>query len=180
MKIYTRTGDDGTTSLAGGQRLPKHHPRIESYGTVDELIGWIGLLRSLPENKSRTEFLLSIQDKLMHCAAILASGPGASTTKMKAPGENDIASLESSIDAMESQLEPLNSFILPGGNIAASYSNIARTVCRRTERSILRLDSEHKINKMLIKYINRLSDFLFVLSRINMYESDTTESRWLP
>lgn len=180
MKVYTRTGDDGTTSLAGGQRISKNHPRIDAYGTVDELIGWIGLLRSIPENSSRTELLLTIQGKLMHCAALLAAGPGALTEKMKAPDEADIKLLESSIDDMENKLEPLSSFILPGGDSAGSYANIARTVCRRAERVILKLDSDQNVQVTIVKYINRLSDYLFILSRTAASGKGTAEAKWIP
>ncbi|HUS85903.1 MAG TPA: cob(I)yrinic acid a,c-diamide adenosyltransferase [Bacteroidales bacterium] len=180
MKVYTRTGDDGTTSLAGGQRISKNHPRIDAYGTVDELIGWIGLLRSIPENSSRTELLLTIQGKLMHCAALLAAGKGAMIEKMKAPVEADIRLLESSIDEIEKELEPLSSFILPGGDPAGSYANIARTVCRRAERVILKLDREQNVQELIVKYINRLSDYLFVLGRKMASEKGTPEAKWIP
>jgi len=180
MKIYTKTGDDGTTSLAGGSRLPKHAVRIEAYGTVDELISWIGLISAYPENISRKQLLVGIQSRLMHCAAILASGPGARTEKMVPPDIEDIEQLEKEIDLMESGIEPLNSFILPGGSIPVSNIHIARCVCRRAERAVLRIDSEPQVNPLIVKYINRLSDFLFVLARKVAAESGIDQPKWIP
>jgi cob(I)alamin adenosyltransferase len=182
MKIYTKTGDDGTTSLAGGSRLPKYATQIEAYGTVDELISWIGLISALPENNTRNIFLLAVQSRLMHCAAILASGPGARTDKMIAPSKEDIEGLEKEIDAMEAAIDPLNSFVLPGGSVPVANIHIGRCVCRRAERAILRLDGEgeKKVNPFVIKYINRLSDYLFVLARKVAFESGVDQPKWIP
>lgn len=180
MKIYTRTGDDGTTSLAGGERVDKGSDRIEAYGTVDELIAWIGLLRSLPELSEKEGSLLSIQDNLMHCAAILASGKGAEIEKIVPPGDEDIALLESGIDDMERSLKPLNSFLLPGGQNSIANIHIARCVCRRTERAILRISESDKINPGVVKYINRLSDYLFVLGRKVASDAGFEETIWNP
>lgn len=180
MKIYTKTGDDGTTSLAGGSRLPKHSPRIEAYGTVDELISWIGLISAMAEDNSRSLFLVGIQSRLMHCAAILASGPGARTEKMMPPSVADIEQLEGEIDIMEAGIEPLNSFILPGGSIYVSNIHIARCVCRRAERAILRLTGEYDLNPLIVKYINRLSDYLFVLARKVAADSGIEQPKWIP
>lgn len=179
MKIYTRTGDDGTTSLAGGERVHKAHLQIEAYGTVDELISWVGLLRSLPENSERTQILEKVQDSLMHCAAILSSGKNALVERMKAPGKESVELLEKEIDLMESELAPLDSFILPGGNMASSYANIARTVCRRAERSVIRFGESASVDNRVVKYINRLSDYLFVLGRIISRENNSPETRWI-
>lgn len=180
MKIYTRTGDDGTTSLAGGERVPKHSLRIEAYGTVDELISWIGLIATLPENSSRTGLLVSVQSKLMHCAALLSAGQGARTEKMIAPGAGDIELLETEIDIMESGMEKLNSFILPGGSGPVASIHVGRCVCRRAERSVLRLAGENEVNPLIIKYINRLSDYLFVLARKVASESGVQQPKWIP
>jgi len=180
MKIYTKTGDDGTTSLAGGSRLPKHSIRIEAYGTVDELISWIGLISSLPENNSRKQFLVEIQSRLMHCAAILASGPGARTEKMVAPSARDIEGLEQAIDMMESGIDPLNSFILPGGSVPVANIHVGRCVCRRAERAVLRIDGEVPVNPLIVKYINRLSDYLFVLARKVAAETGIDQPKWIP
>ena len=178
MKIYTRSGDDGTTSLAGGERIPKYSNKIEAYGTVDELISWLGLIISIPTVKSRYNELTAIQDKLMHCAAILSIGKGARTDKMIPPDEDDIALLENSIDIMESEMEPLTSFILPGGSVHVAYIHITRTVCRRAERNILRLSKEEEVDYKLIKYINRLSDYFFVLARKVSVELEREQSPW--
>jgi len=178
MKIYTRSGDDGTTSLAGGERIPKYSNKIEAYGTVDELISWLGLIISIPTVKSRYNELTAIQDKLMHCAAILSVGKGARTDKMIPPNEDDIALLENSIDIMESEMEPLTSFILPGGSVHVAYIHITRTVCRRAERNILRLSKEEEVDYKLIKYINRLSDYFFVLARKVSVELEREQSPW--
>lgn len=180
MKIYTKTGDDGTTSLAGGHRVPKHSLRIEAYGTVDELISWIGLLAALPENRERSDLLCSIQNHLMHCASILSVGPGARTDKMIPPGVSEIEGLEKQIDSMESGMNPLNSFLLPGGSVAVANIHIARCVCRRSERAILRIDEEKKVDPLIIKYINRLSDYLFTLARRVAFETGFDQPSWIP
>ncbi len=180
MKIYTRTGDDGTTSLAGGHRVTKSHGRIEAYGTVDELISWIGLLRGLPVNSERAVILYSIQDKLMHSAAILSAGPEADVSRMQPPGTADIKELEDEIDHMQEQLPELKSFVLPGGNEAVSFTHISRCVCRRAERLVIGLIDKNKEDKDVIGYLNRLSDYLFVLARKTAQESGIEQSKWMP
>ncbi|HCC70250.1 MAG TPA: cob(I)yrinic acid a,c-diamide adenosyltransferase [Bacteroidales bacterium] len=180
MKIYTRTGDDGTTSLAGGQRVPKNNERIEAYGTIDEIVSWVGLLRSLPVNSERSIILYSIQDKLMHSAAILSAGPDADLSKMVTPDDEDIRMLEDEIDKMEKQLPQLNSFILPGGTEAVSFTQICRTVCRRAERQVISLQDKKEHDIMVVRYLNRLSDYLFVLARKTAYESGIEQSKWIP
>lgn len=180
MKIYTRSGDDGTTSLSGGERVPKYSDKIEAYGTVDELITWMGLLIAIPTVKSRFNELSSIQEKLMHCAAILSVGKGALTDKMIPPNEADISLLENSIDKMESEMEPLSSFLMPGGSVHVAYIHITRTVCRRAERNILRLANSEVVDPKLVKYINRLSDYLFVLARKVSIELEREQLPWKP
>lgn len=180
MKIYTCTGDDGSTSLAGGHRVSKSHGRIESYGTVDELISWIGLLRGMPVNSERSVILYSIQDKLMHGAAILSAGPGADVSKMQPPGTTDIKELEDEIDHMQEQLPELRSFIIPGGNEAVSFTHISRCVCRRAERLVIGLADKNNNDKAVIGYLNRLSDYLFVLARKTAQESGIEQSKWMP
>jgi len=178
MKIYTKTGDRGETSVIGGLRLPKHHPRIEAYGSVDELIAWIGVLRSTDQDCLPVSELITIQSVLMSCCAVIATHPSA-----KVPEQisiDDTSALEKSIDAMESALPPLNSFILPGADPLSANCNVARCVCRRAERAILRLDEEEKVDPDVIKYINRLSDYLFVLSRCLSYKLGNEEVKWLP
>jgi cob(I)alamin adenosyltransferase len=178
MKIYTRTGDRGETSIIGGMRLPKHHPRVEAYGTVDELIAWIGLLRSTPQNCVSPDELIRIQSVLMSCCSIIATDP--SSEPPISLTSDYTSELEHSIDKMEARLPALNSFILPGGHPDAANCNIARCVCRRAERALLRLDQEEKTDQEIIKYLNRLSDYLFVLTRCLSYNTDTEEIKWVP
>ncbi len=178
MKIYTKTGDRGETSIIGGKRLPKYHPRIEAYGTIDELIAWIGLLRAAGQHCVSTEELIAIQSALMTCCSVVATDPSAKVPVTLTPGDTSL--LERSIDAMESRLPALNSFILPGGHPHTANCNIARCVCRRAERALLRLDKEEKVDQEIIIYINRLSDYLFVLSRCLSYDAGIEEVRWLP
>ena len=178
MKIYTRTGDDGTTSLAGGRRIPKHSPRVEAYGSVDELIAWIGMLRSFKENAARKELMIYIQSQLMACAAALASDDHNPELRVILPDKDCLKLLEDEIDKMENSLRPLRNFILPGGNEVVSYCHIARCVCRRAERSVLRLNITEKSPEIVNKFLNRLSDYLFVLSRKISSEIDNEEIRW--
>ena len=178
MKIYTRTGDDGTTSLSGGRRIPKHHKRVEAYGSVDELIAWIGLLRDQRGRIKQNEILVYIQDQLMKCAAALASDPENKTSRKYIPDPGCVDLLENEIDRMEADLPPLRNFILPGGNILVSYCHIARSVCRRAERSVLRLNESEPAPEIVMKFLNRLSDFLFVLSRKIASELDIEEIKW--
>jgi cob(I)alamin adenosyltransferase len=178
MKIYTKTGDRGETSVIGGKRLPKHHPRIEAYGTVDELIAWIGLLRCADQRCVTPEELIAIQSALMSCCSVIATDPSA-----EAPvniTSSDTTALEKSIDSMEAGLPPLTSFILPGGHLNTANCNIARCVCRCAERALLRLDREEKVDPEIIRYINRLSDYLFVLTRCLSYDAGIEEIKWLP
>ena len=165
MKIYSLTGDDGTTSLAGGKRVAKHSQRIESYGSVDELIAWIGLLRDHKENAQRKDVLIYIQNQLMSCAGILAADYENSKVKVIPPKEDCLTVLENEIDKMEATLPPLREFILPGGDKLVSYCHIARCVCRRAERAVAKLNETEKTPPIVIKFLNRLSDYLFVLSR---------------
>jgi len=178
MKIYTRTGDDGTTSLAGGRRVPKSHIRIEAYGSVDELIPWIGLLRDFRENDTRREILLYIQDQLMRSEAILADEKNNVKAEGHFPDPECISVIENEIDKMDAILLPLKKFILPGGHILVSYCQIARCVCRRAEREVLKLNNEEKVPDIIYKFLNRLSDYLFVLSRLISLELDIKEISW--
>lgn len=178
MKIYTLTGDDGTTSLSGGGRVPKHSARVEAYGSVDELIAWIGLLRDLKQNSGRTEILIYIQDQLMRCAAVLASADPGKSKKPILPDTECLSRLEKEIDRMEEKLPALNNFILPGGNISVSYCHIARCVCRRAERTVTKLKESEQSPDIIAKFLNRLSDFLFVLARFIGYETGYQEVKW--
>ncbi len=176
MKIYSKTGDKGETSVIGGKRVPKHHPRIEAYGTVDELIAWIGMLRSYDHHSLPVSDLISIQEALMSCSAVIAAPPPA--TVDVSISEEDLKILENRIDDFNSRLPALTAFILPGGDPAASAANIARTVCRRAERTVINLDHTEKTDDVIIKYLNRLSDYLFMLTRLLMHDSDTEEIKW--
>ncbi|MBK8807723.1 MAG: cob(I)yrinic acid a,c-diamide adenosyltransferase [Bacteroidales bacterium] len=165
MKIYTKGGDKGTTSLFGGTRVPKYHIRLEAYGTVDELNAHIALLRDSVSDRELEEILLQIQYRLMSVCASLANETVDKQNRIPEINEGDIVFLESQIDLIDSQLEPLKSFVIPGGHPVASICHIARTVCRRSERNIVKLSEEVEVSELIIKYINRLSDYLFILSR---------------
>jgi cob(I)alamin adenosyltransferase len=180
MKIYTKQGDKGYTSLIGGKRVPKTHIRIEAYGSVDELIAHIAMLKDLVRDEPVREFLLFIQERLMTCTAILAADCEDCGIKIPMITDADIYQLELKIDEMESTLPHLNSFILPGGNTASSQSHIARTVCRRAERQIISLSTELFVPDVVIKFINRLSDYLFVLSRKILQNNNQKDIPWIP
>jgi len=178
MKIYTLTGDHGTTSLSGGKRVSKHSIRVEAYGSVDELISWIGLLRDHKENLIRKEILIYIQNQLMACAAALSADPDNKKIKIVLPDLNCLSKVEQEIDEMEKSLKPLVNFILPGGNVLVSYCHITRCVCRRAERAVLRLHEAEKSPEIVNKFLNRLSDYLFVLARKISQETDSEEIIW--
>ncbi|HMM10615.1 MAG TPA: cob(I)yrinic acid a,c-diamide adenosyltransferase [Bacteroidales bacterium] len=167
MKIYTKTGDKGQTSLIGGTRVPKHHDRIEAYGTVDELNAFIGLLRDhLDSDDPNRQHLLEIQEKLFRIEAHLAEDPaGVKTRIMPALEESDVQFLEAEMDRMNAQLPELSHFIIPGGHKVVSYTHVARTVCRRAERICTRLATGHQVDDLDLKYLNRLSDYFFMLGR---------------
>jgi cob(I)alamin adenosyltransferase len=180
MKIYTKTGDKGTTSLFGGKRVSKANHRIDTYGTVDELNAHIGLLRDQAVNKIRESVLIEIQDRLFTIGSILATEPG--NTKVKVPflSENDVAFLEKEIDEMDKHLEPMRFFVLPGGHQSVSFCHVARTVCRRAERLTIALHETEPVDPLVIKYLNRLSDYLFTLSRRITQELGAPETPWKP
>lgn len=180
MKIYTKTGDKGITSLYGGKRVSKGALRIETYGTVDELNSWIGLVRDQEVNRTRIDILTTIQKKLFVVGSILAADPEKTKIKIPALLEEDVIALESEIDKMEESLEPMRYFILPGGHQSVSFCHITRTVCRRAERSVIRLYEDEKIEPLVIMYLNRLSDYLFVLARKMGEELKTKETPWMP
>lgn len=165
MKIYTETGDKGETSLRGGQRVPKYHPQIEACGTIDELVSWIGLLKDLSAKQSLKDNMFTIQKRLMICAGDLARNRIDDKSDEMIGTDVDIILLENQIDEMDKELPPLHDFMIPGNNLNASYCNIARCVCRRAERKVVFLMSIEKINPLIPKFLNRLSDYLFVLSR---------------
>lgn len=187
MKVYTKTGDTGTTALFGGTRVPKHHIRIESYGTVDELNSHIGLIRDQDINVLYKNVLIEVQDRLFTVGAILATPPEKETLKNGQPRlqnlgivESDIEFLENEIDRMEEALPPMTHFVLPGGHTTVSYCHIARCVCRRAERLAVHLNDIEPTDERVIKYLNRLSDYLFVLARKLSHDLNADEVQWIP
>lgn len=182
MKIYTKAGDKGTTSLIGGTKVSKAHLRIEAYGTVDELNSYIGLCKDLLTDQNSNTVLQEIQDRLFTIGAALACDP-EKETKMKIPDlkEEDITLLEKEIDKMNERLPPMTSFILPGGHIIVSHIHISRCICRRAERCCVRLEAEqNEVEPIIIKYLNRLSDYLFVLARYAGHLLNIAELPWKP
>jgi cob(I)alamin adenosyltransferase len=179
-KIYTKTGDEGLTSLFGGKRLLKSDLRIDTYGTTDELNSWIGVLRDMDVNQSRKGTLIEIQDRLFTIGSILATEPGNTKVKIPSLSESDVIFLEKRIDEMDTILAPLLFFVLPGGHPSISWGHVARTVCRRAERLVIALDATEKIDPVVIKYLNRLSDYLFVLCRMMAHELKIDETPWKP
>jgi cob(I)alamin adenosyltransferase len=180
FRIYTKTGDKGETSLLGGTRLPKYHVRIEAYGTVDELNSYMGLIRDISENKEKEEFIISIQDRLFIMGSQLAADPEKNKMKLPSLAEEDITALEKAIDEMDALVPEMKSFVLPGGHEHVSHCHIARCVCRRAERAVLRLAEKEKVEEINIKYLNRLSDYLFMLSRWFTLERKAKEIPWRP
>jgi cob(I)alamin adenosyltransferase len=187
MKIYTKTGDDGTTGLFGGTRVPKHHIRIDSYGTVDELNSWLGLIRDQDIDQNSKQQLITIQEHLFTVGAILATDPekeilknGKQRLKITKVGNEEINFLEVAIDEMDSQLPQMTHFILPGGHTTVSYCHIARTVCRRAERISTLLFENEPFDSNVLSFLNRLSDYLFVLARKLSYNLKVNEIKWIP
>jgi cob(I)alamin adenosyltransferase len=187
MKVYTKTGDKGTTALFGGQRVSKDNIRIESYGTVDELNSYIGLIRDQEMNQHYKEILIEVQDRLFTVGAILATPVEKEIMKngekrLKNLGiiESDIELLEAEIDTMEDSLPQMTHFVLPGGHTTVSYCHVARCVCRRAERLAVHLSHEEEIDEMAVKYLNRLSDYLFVLARKLSSDLNASEVKWIP
>jgi len=187
MKIYTKTGDKGTTALFGGTRVPKHHIRIESYGTVDELNSHIGLIRDQEIDSNSKDILINIQDKLFTVGAILATDPNKAILKsgkerLKIPkvSNEDIELLELEIDKMNTQLPAMTHFVLPGGHQTVSFCHIARCVCRRAERLASALNEIEPFQPNTLIYLNRLSDYLFVLARKLSKDLQADEIKWIP
>jgi cob(I)alamin adenosyltransferase len=180
FRVYTKTGDKGETSLLGGTRLPKHHIRIEAYGTVDELNSYIGLVRDQAIDSHSKAVLIEIQDRLFTLGSLLAADPKKNKMKLPEVKEEDVTYLEKEIDQMDEVLPEMKSFVLPGGNTTVSFCHIARCVCRRAERSTLRLSENEEVDPVIVKYLNRLSDYLFVLSRKLAMDSNAEEIPWKP
>jgi cob(I)alamin adenosyltransferase len=182
FKIYTKTGDKGSTSLIGGVRVPKNHIRIESYGTVDELNSYLGMVSDMCNIEAVNEWLREIQDRLFTVGSVLATNQDKEV-KMKLPDvhDSDVEWLEQRIDKMNEVLPEMRSFIIPGGNLAASTCHVARCVCRRAERLCVGMVAEDQhVPELILKYLNRLSDFLFVLSRYITHLNNAPELPWRP
>ncbi|WP_299163720.1 cob(I)yrinic acid a,c-diamide adenosyltransferase [uncultured Eudoraea sp.] len=187
MKIYTKTGDKGSTSLFGGTRVPKHHIRINGYGTVDELNSWLGLLRDQEMDTHYREILITIQDQLFTIGAILATDPEKAQLKSGKERLNiplismaDVTQLENEMDIMNETMPEMTHFILPGGHPTVSYCHIARTICRRAERMVTILNENEPVDSLVLTYLNRLSDYLFVLARKLSYDLKADEIKWIP
>jgi cob(I)alamin adenosyltransferase len=187
MKIYTKTGDKGTTGLVGGTRLPKHNLRIDCYGTIDELNTYLGLIRDQEISKDHKTTLLEIQNQLFVIGSLLATDPELlkDETKRKCLGisflnPEAITFLETEIDAMNCELPPMTHFILPGGHPTVSFCHIARCICRRAERTISKLSVEQPTQPEVLIYLNRLSDFIFVMARKLSKELKVEEIKWIP
>lgn len=179
MKVYTKKGDKGTTQLIGGTRVPKSSLRIEAYGTIDELNSYIGLIRDQNIAAESKDQLIEIQDRLFTIGSLLASD-GNNQMKLPQVTETDVTYLESCIDEMEIELEPMRSFVLPGGHTTVSFCHIARCVCRRAERIVVDLNENDPVDSILLVYLNRLSDYLFVLGRKLAKELKINEVPWKP
>lgn len=187
MKIYTKTGDTGKTSLFGGTRVPKYDLRIEAYGTIDELNAYIGLVRDQQIDSHTSEVLLNIQTELFTLGAMLATPPekellksGKERLNIEKTNSDKIELLENEIDLMNEVLPPMKNFILPGGHTTVSYCHISRCICRRAERITTQLSDESTINPQILVYLNRLSDYLFVLARKLTLDTKSQEIPWIP
>ena len=180
MKVYTKKGDAGKTGLIGGTRVSKSALRIEAYGTVDELNSYLGLLRDRVVSDEYKEQLIEIQDRLFTIGSHLANDPEKGRMKLPSFGDTDIEYLEKAIDRMEESLKPMTAFILPGGHETVSFSHIARCVCRRAERLAVALNEEKEVESVILAYLNRLSDYLFVYSRFISVKLNAEEIPWKP
>ncbi|TPN84708.1 cob(I)yrinic acid a,c-diamide adenosyltransferase [Aquimarina algicola] len=187
MKIYTKTGDKGTTALFGGTRVPKHHIRIDSYGTVDELNSYIGLIRDQDIDQHHKDILMNIQDKLFTVGAVLATDPekailksGQKRLNIATISNDHIELLEKEIDTMNDALPPMTHFVLPGGHQTVSFCHITRCVCRRAERLATALYDLEPFEASTLQYLNRLSDYLFVLARKLSHDLKAEEIKWIP
>ncbi len=178
-KIYTKGGDKGETSLLGGTRVSKGHERVEAYGNLDELNSFIGLIRDQDIHSHYRKILGRIQEVLFISEALVASDPEKGILGLPVFYDDDVLILEQEIDAMNSELPGLRNFILPGGHPVASYCHIARTVCRRAERSLIRLSKNSQVDEIIIRFINRLSDYLFVLARKTTKDLGAVERHWI-
>lgn len=179
-KIYTRKGDGGETSLLGGLRVPKHDQRIEAYGTVDELNSFVALVRDLSPDPWVNGVLLDVEERLFVVESLLAAATPEDWIRLPRIGDTDIKKLEEAIDHMNETLPPISSFILPGGHPLNSYAHVARTICRRAERCVSAMARPEQEHQLALKYLNRLSDFLFVLARKFTHDNKAEEIAWKP
>ena len=180
MKIYTKKGDSGATSLIGGTRVAKHDLRIASYGTIDALNSYLGVVRDAAGMDEVTEQLIEIQDRLFTIGSSLASDPERSKMAIPDLRESDVQLLEQWMDEMDAKLPELKAFILPGGHLAVSHSHVARTICRRAERLVTELQGQSFVDPLVLTYLNRLSDYLFVTARLLGQELGAVETPWKP
>lgn len=178
MKIYTKTGDKGETSLLGGSRVPKFHLRIEAYGTVDELNSYLGLIRDQDIKESFKSFIIDIQNNLFVIGSNLAKEPGKEKVKIPEIDESEIFALENKMDEMNETLPEMKFFVLPGGHQTVSHCHVARCICRRAERVCVHLAKNSEVSPIIITYLNRLSDYLFVLSRKLSSDLGAQEIPW--
>jgi len=182
-KLYTKTGDDGTTGLFSGKRVSKHHVRIKAYGTVDELNAWVGLIRNDKIADETNSFLIKIQYELMIIASQLADDTSTKTPKLSGKivpiAFENVTEIESEIDKINNELPELKNFIIPGGHVLISYTHLARCTCRRAERFITELKGEEEVSSVIIAYINRLSDYLFILARKLSKDFEVEEIKWI-
>ena len=178
MKIYTKKGDSGHTSLIDGQIVNKHNLSVDAYGTVDELNSFLGLLKDYIKDETIKDILNNIQPKLFSIGSILASGKNQDMLEKVKIEKKDVKYIEFHIDSMNNELPELKNFIIPGGHKISSYSHVCRSICRRAERRISELNNEQSVDPNILSYINRLSDFFFVLSRYLMYSDKIEETRW--
>ena len=178
MKIYTKKGDSGQTSLIDGQIVNKHNLSVDAYGTIDELNSFLGLLKDYIKDETIKDILNNIQPKLFSIGSILASGKNQNMLEKVKIEKKDVKYIEFHIDSMNNELPELKNFIIPGGHKISSYSHVCRSICRRAERRISELNNEQSVDPNILSYINRLSDFFFVLSRYLMYSDKIEETRW--
>jgi cob(I)alamin adenosyltransferase len=180
MKIYTKSGDNGETSLFGGERVKKNHLSIHAYGTVDELNSWIGLIKDTIDDKYNP-FLIKIQEQLFTIGSYLATGDNKKMmVHLPKLSDSPVLELENSIDVIQEALPEMKNFILPGGHSISSYCHLARCVCRRAERLTIETSEIQNVNPIIITYLNRLSDYLFVLARKVLFDLNIPEQPWLP
>ncbi|MDR0789890.1 MAG: cob(I)yrinic acid a,c-diamide adenosyltransferase [Bacteroidales bacterium] len=176
--IYTRKGDDGTTSLIGGTRVRKDDLRVEVYGSIDELNSYVGLIRELTENEQYKQHLLKIQNLLFNAESLIACEDKEIAKTLPSIRQEHIDELERAIDAFTKVLPPLTQFVLPGGSVLSAHINVARTICRRVERLCVKFNAEQSVDNMVLCYLNRLSDYLFALSRKEIYDCGKIETYW--